>query len=143
MTGKGNLRSNNSSNKELRTIGILSSIGHRKKTRASVLKLKVLIGELLSIDRLSTGTITTSEVTSLNHEVVDNTVELRAFVAETLLSGCESTVKERLGLAICPLSTMINPILRPTEPAIASCAADREGGVVNRKFSAVLGTVFP
>ena len=54
--------------------------------------------ELLAVDRLSTGTVTAGEVTTLEHEVGDDTVEGRALVAETgfesgavlLHTGCQS-----------------------------------------------------
>ena len=39
-----------SGNEELRAIGILTSISHRKEARSSVLQLEVLIRELLTID---------------------------------------------------------------------------------------------
>ena len=72
-----------------------------------MLELEVLILELVTVDGLSTSTyrkvsphrsnvsrnlltITLSEVTALNHEVLDNTVEGRALVAEALLASSES-----------------------------------------------------
>jgi len=55
---------------ELRSVGILTSIGHGQKTRASVAKLEVLIGETVAIDRLATGSVVLGEITTLNHEVL-------------------------------------------------------------------------
>ena len=81
-----------------------------------MLELEVLIGELLAVDcsvtyqtskssrelssnwnpikriltGLATGTITLGEVTALDHELLDNTVEGRALITEALLAGGES-----------------------------------------------------
>lgn len=71
-------------------------------------ELEVLICELLAVDALSASAlisvnsyclselksisyVTTSEVTTLKHEVWDDAVELAALVAEALLVGAEST----------------------------------------------------
>lgn len=78
--------------------------------------LEVLVGELLTVDGLATGTlqsrsisivskfvfflsvkvgrytdISTGEVTALQHERWDDTVERAALVAEALLTSAEST----------------------------------------------------
>jgi hypothetical protein len=69
-------------------------------------ELEVLVGELLTIDGLATGAlnmsvmflwsdhvytyVATGEVTTLEHEVGDHTVELGAGVTKALLSGAES-----------------------------------------------------
>ena len=42
-----------------------------------MLQLEVLVFELLAVDRLSTGTIASRKVSSLNHEAFDDTVEAR------------------------------------------------------------------
>jgi len=56
-----------------------------------VLELEVLIGELGTVDRLAASSISFREITSLDHEVLDDTVESRAFVTESLLASSEST----------------------------------------------------
>lgn len=53
-------------------------------------QLEVLILELVAVDRLSAGTVTLGEVTTLNHEVLDDTVESGVLVAEALLAGGQS-----------------------------------------------------
>lgn len=64
---------------------------------ASVLELEVLVGELGAVDRLAATAVALSEVTALDHKVLDDTVEARASVTETkllavlLLAGAEST----------------------------------------------------
>ena len=60
-------------------------------TWASVLQGKVLILKLVAIDGLSTSAIVVGEVTSLAHELGDDTVESGSLVAETTLTGAEST----------------------------------------------------
>lgn len=63
-----------------------------KKALLRMLELKVLIRELLTIDGLATGAITVGEVTTLNHEALDHTVEGRALITEALLAGSESPI---------------------------------------------------
>lgn len=83
-----------------------------------MLELEVLVGELVTVDYvattispsatisidqaairlvnieiltgLATGTIALGEVTTLDHEVLDDTVESRALIAEALLAGSQS-----------------------------------------------------
>jgi len=78
------------SNEELGSIGVLSGVGHRHETLLGVLQLEVLVGEFITIDRLSTSAIALCEVTSLNHEVLDDTVEAGTLVSITLLSSSQS-----------------------------------------------------
>ena len=68
-----------------------AGVGHGEQTGLGVPLLEVLVGELLAVDRLATGAITTGEVTALKHELGDNSVESRASVSETLLASAEST----------------------------------------------------
>ena len=59
-------------------------------TRSSVLQGEVLVLELVAIDGLSTSTVSSSEVSTLAHEVGDHTVEGGALEAEPLLTGAQS-----------------------------------------------------
>lgn len=61
-----------------------------------MLELKVLVLELLAVDGLAAGAIASGKVTTLDHELLDNTVEAGALVVEglarlpkTLLAGAE------------------------------------------------------
>lgn len=91
-------------------VGVLASVGHGKKVGLGVLQLEVLIGELLSVDGLATGAldctfrmcldlsrvwrpthVALGEVTTLKHEVGDNTVEGRSGVAKTMLASGKLT----------------------------------------------------
>lgn len=48
--------------------------------------LEVLVFKLLAVDALSTCAIALREVTTLDHEALDNAVKARAFVVERLAS---------------------------------------------------------
>jgi len=76
---------------ELGTVGVLSGVGHGKETGLGVAELEVLILELLAIDGLATSAIMPGEVTTLEHEVGDDTVEAGAGIAEAVLTGAELT----------------------------------------------------
>lgn len=75
----------------LRTVGVLAGVGHGQETGLGVLQLEVLVFELGAIDGLSAGAIAVGEVTALNHELLDNTVEGGAFVAKALLASSQGT----------------------------------------------------
>ena len=61
-------------------------------------QLKVFILKFGTIDALSTSAIVVGEVTTLTHEVGDDTVEGAAFVAKALLTSAQCTeVLCRLG----------------------------------------------
>jgi hypothetical protein len=79
------------SDEELRTVGVGSSVGHRQQSRLGVLELEVLIGKLVAVDGLSTGTVSVGEVTALQHEVGDDSVEGGSGVAEALFTGAQGS----------------------------------------------------
>ena len=81
---------------ELRSVGVLSGVGHGQKAGLSVLELEVLISELLAVDGLTTSSVTLGEVSSLEHEVGDHTVEDGSLEVEGLsgLSGSLLTSAE-------------------------------------------------
>lgn len=81
----------NSGNEELGAISIGASIGHRENTRTGVLQHEILISKLLAVDGLASSAIVICEVTSLQHEVGDDTVEGGPLVAETLLPSTQGT----------------------------------------------------
>lgn len=49
---------------ELWTIGVFAGIRHTQPASAIMLQFEILVGESLSIDTLTTGTITTREITA-------------------------------------------------------------------------------
>jgi hypothetical protein len=73
------------------TVRVWASVGHRKDSRASVLQLEVLIGELSSVDALSTSTVVVGEVSTLAHETRNDTVERRSLESESRFSSAELT----------------------------------------------------
>lgn len=74
---------------ELGSVGVGASIGHRQDTRASVLQDEVLVTEFFTIDGLATSAIVVCEITSLQHEVGDHSVEGGALVTEALLASAQ------------------------------------------------------
>ena len=62
-----------------------------KLTWPSVLQTEVLVLKLVAVDRLSSGSISSGEVSPLAHEVGDDAVEAGSLVAESLLSSAEGT----------------------------------------------------
>jgi len=81
----------NSAQEKLGSVGVGTSVGHGENARSGVLQGEVLVRKLLAIDGFSTSAVVVGEVTSLAHEIVDNTVEGGALVAVTLLSSAKST----------------------------------------------------
>ena len=67
---------------ELRTVRVWTGIGHRKNTFMSVREPNLLVLELLSINTLATCAVSSSRITSLHHEVRDDSVEAVALVVE-------------------------------------------------------------
>ena len=73
-----------------------------------MLQGKVLILELVSINRLSTGSIVVGEISTLAHEVGDDPVEGGSLVSKSLLSSAQST--EVLGSLRDNISTELQNI---------------------------------
>lgn len=75
----------------MRTVGVWTSVGHGQQAWSVVLLDKVFIWELATVDGLTTDTGTMGEVTTLQHEVWDNSVEWRAGVTEALFTSSQSS----------------------------------------------------
>ena len=67
-------------NEESRSIGVKPSICHWHKSWTSVIQFKVLIGKPLTIDWLSTSSITMGKITSLDHKVGNKPLKCTLFV---------------------------------------------------------------
>lgn len=96
-----------SGDEELASVGVFARVGHAEHAFLAVLELEVLIGEFGAVDGLATGswvsqycvrrensiqrTVTVGEVTALDHEILDDTVEGRAFISKALLASSQST----------------------------------------------------
>ena len=50
---------------------------------------RVLTSKFLAVDGLATSTVVASEITTLEHEIGDHTVERGIFIAKTVLAGRE------------------------------------------------------
>lgn len=83
-------RSLGSAEEELASVGVGASIGHGEDTWTGVLQGEVFILKLVAIDGLSTSAIVVREVTTLAHELGDDTVERGSLEAKTTLAGAES-----------------------------------------------------
>ena len=59
-------------NEELRAVRVASSIRHGKQSNDVVLEVEILVRKTLAINRLSSTSVTTSDVASLDHEVGDD-----------------------------------------------------------------------
>jgi len=80
-----------SAEEKLAAVGVRAGVCHGEDSWSSVLQLKVLIRELVSVDGLSTSSIVVGKVSSLAHEVGDDTMEGRSLESESLLTSAEST----------------------------------------------------
>lgn len=56
-----------------------------------MLQLEVLVGKLVAVDGLAASTVTLGEVTALDHEVFDDTVESGALITKALLASSKSS----------------------------------------------------
>ena len=69
---------------ELGAVGVGSSVGHGEDTSTLVLVYEVLIGESLSVDGGSTSSVSGGEITSLSHELRNDSVESASLEVESL-----------------------------------------------------------
>lgn len=84
-------RSNGGGHEKLTAVGVWSAVGHGQETWSNVLSDEVFVGKFLAVDRFSSGTVLSGEVTTLAHETWNDSVEWTAFVAHTFFSGAESS----------------------------------------------------
>lgn len=92
------MREGGEAEEELRSVGVRASVSHGEDSRSSVLVDEVLIVEFVSVDGLSTSSVSASEISTLSHESGDNSVVLASLEVEgfslssnTLFSSAEST----------------------------------------------------
>jgi len=77
--------------KELGTVGVGASVSHGQNSWTSVCQLEVLILKFVAVDGLATGAVVGCEITTLAHEVGDDSVEGGGLEAESLLAGAQGT----------------------------------------------------
>lgn len=82
---------------ELATVGVGTSIGHGQETGSIVSELEVLIGKLGTIDGLATGSVSSGKVTTLKHELGDDTVEGTSLIGQAFLVVTTAQGTEVLG----------------------------------------------
>lgn len=70
---------------ELTAVSVRACVGHRKTERL-VLEFEVFVFEAISVDGSSSGAISPREVTTLDHEVRDNSMEVASLIAKFSLS---------------------------------------------------------
>jgi len=88
---------------ELGPVGVGASVRHRQDSRSGVLEGEVLVLELFPVDGLSTSSVSIGEISTLAHEVGDDTVENGPLVAVALLPSAQGTeVLRRLGNDVIP-----------------------------------------
>ena len=82
---------------ELGAVGVGASVSHGEDASAGVLVDEVLVSELVAVDGLATGAVSSGEVAALGHEASDDAmegaaleVERLAGVALALLASAES-----------------------------------------------------
>ena len=75
---------------ELRAVRVGARVRHREEVGAVVLELEVLVWELGTVYALSARAIAIGEVSTLDHELLDDPVEGGALIAIAFLTGCES-----------------------------------------------------
>lgn len=69
------------SDEELTAISVFATVSHREQTRCVMLQSKVLIFEFLfSVDTHATCAIIIQEISSLDHEVFDYSMERAIFI---------------------------------------------------------------
>lgn len=79
--------------KELGSIGVRAGVGHGQGAHALMLEHKVLILELLPVDGLAPSAVSVREVSSLQHELRDHTVNYDEHGTTTHKSNNKSEIK--------------------------------------------------
>ena len=69
------MRSRNEAEEELRSVGVGTSVGHGEDAGAGVLEAEVFVSELFSVDGFTTTAVALGEITTLDHEGRNDTVE--------------------------------------------------------------------
>lgn len=85
-------------NEKLTAISVWTAVCHRKQTSFGVFSLEGFVFEFLTIDGFSSSSIFMSEITTLEHEILDETMENGVLIVERLalrtnplLTSAEST----------------------------------------------------
>jgi len=76
------MRTSFQSDKELTTISVSTTIGHTKQPSTSMSSFEVFIIKGLSINTMSSSSISISDITSLDDETINDPVELAIQIIE-------------------------------------------------------------
>lgn len=76
------MRGRRTGNEELRTVGVLASIGHRKKAGAVVQAAQILVFKAPAVDRFTSCAIEFCKIATLYHESFDHSMEERVLVVQ-------------------------------------------------------------
>ncbi|KAH3659989.1 hypothetical protein OGAPHI_007194 [Ogataea philodendri] len=76
-------------NEELRSVGVWTGIGHGQQTRLGVLLLEALVGKPLAVDRPAAVPVEVGDVSTLQHEARNHSVENGVLVSKALLAGTQ------------------------------------------------------
>lgn len=67
---------------ELRAVRVSSRIGHGYPASSVVLEDKILILELIAVNRFTTSSVSSGEISTLEHKLIDNPMEFGALISE-------------------------------------------------------------
>jgi len=114
-----------SAKKELGPVSVWASVGHAQDARTSMLQPKVLICKLFPVDTFSTSSIVSGEISTLAHELSNNTVEGGPLVAKTFL-----TCAQRSEVLSSPRdNTVFKCHLNPPKRSTVSCHIEVHNGI--------------
>ena len=92
------MRSLGEAKEELGAVSTWASICHGKNATSCVLVSEILIGKIWAVDGLSTSAISGGEVTTLSHEIWNDSVEC-ASLEMKWLTACSNTLFSSAKLA--------------------------------------------
>ena len=78
-----------SGDEELGAVGVWTGVCHRKLTRLGVLDVEVLVFELVAVDGLTAVAVEVGDVTTLDHEAWNDSVENGVLVAKALFTSAQ------------------------------------------------------
>ncbi len=81
----------NSCDEKLGSIWVGSGIGHRQKSWTGMIMLEIFVIEFLSVNGFASSSIMVREITSLKHELRDDSVEDGSFVSIPFFAGAKSS----------------------------------------------------
>lgn len=67
------------SDEELRTVGVFAVVGHWDPTSRSMAQDEILIDELVSVDALAASTVAVQDITALDDEITNDSVNWSVF----------------------------------------------------------------